>query len=555
MRKRTRIFLSLLGILAALPLVLGSVGAYLYYSSDYKVPQTPVHLEHYPLTRLSDTARACGNNTLVRNKHGLWEARISGSPLERGAAYGILTKDLLAYQEQVFVDQIRSMIPSESWIEFLHKLIAIFNRDMASHIPQEYREEIYALSLSASHEYDAYGSPYARQLNYQAAHDIGHALQEYMLVGCSSFAAWGDATENKQLLIGRNFDFYVGDAFAENKIVLFVEPENGYRFVSITWPGMMGVLSGMNEKGLTVTINAAKGALPTASARPISLLTREILQYASTIEEAYAIAQRCQTFVSESILIGSAREHRAAIIEKSPEKTALYHPTGQSLACTNHYQSQAFEDDEYNLDNIANSDSPYRHQRLCELIGQHAPLSTQDAAVILRNRHGLKGKDIGLTNEKSLHQFIGHHSVIFAPEELTLWVSTSPWQTGEFICYDLKTAFHSVTPAGSAVVESRNIPADAAALATDYPRVLKHKTLSATIRNAIRNAETLPPTTISDYIANNPHFFQTYNLAGDYMLSTGKPQQAVQLWQTALTKEIPRTTERQDIEQKIQQHD
>lgn len=79
---------------------------------------------------------------------------------------------------------------------------------------------------------------------------------------------------------------------AENKQVAFYVPEQGYRFASVGWPGMIGVLSGMNETGLTVTINAAKSAVPTGSATPISILTREILQYAATIDEAFAIAKK-----------------------------------------------------------------------------------------------------------------------------------------------------------------------------------------------------------------------------------------------------------------------
>ncbi|MCS2761671.1 C45 family peptidase [Bacteroides ovatus] len=149
---------------------------------------------------------------------------------------------------------------------------------------------------------------------------------------------------------------------------------------------MIGVLSGMNETGLTVTINAAKSAVPTGSATPISILTREILQYAATIDEAFAIAKKRETFVSESILIGSAKDGKAAIIEKSPEKTVLF--TGKEanrLICTNHYQSEEFSKDERNMENIRTSDSPYRFARLTELINEDLPIDVSKAASILRD--------------------------------------------------------------------------------------------------------------------------------------------------------------------------
>lgn len=42
--------------------------------------------------------------------------------LERGTKYGVLTKDLPQYQENVFVEQIKEIIPSDFYFSFLHKL-------------------------------------------------------------------------------------------------------------------------------------------------------------------------------------------------------------------------------------------------------------------------------------------------------------------------------------------------------------------------------------------------------------------------------------------------
>lgn len=134
---------------------------------------------------------------------------------------GALLRDLMYYQEQVFVDQIHRIVPSDLYLSFLKVLITIFNRNLGEYVPEENRLEIYAMSQSCSHEFDAIGTPYQRQLNYHAAHDIGHAMQEYMLVGCSSFAVWGDRSADSSLLVGRNFDFYVGDDFARNKLITF----------------------------------------------------------------------------------------------------------------------------------------------------------------------------------------------------------------------------------------------------------------------------------------------------------------------------------------------
>jgi hypothetical protein len=384
---------------------------------------------------------AFGNCRLRRSESGLWEMYLEGDAFARGVAAGKMTRSLLKYQEDAFIAQIRRMIPSDAYLKFLRLFIGFFNRNLPDCIPEEYKNEIYGISLSCTDAYGMIGTPYERQLNYHAAHDLGHALQDYMLVGCTSFAAWGGSVKDSLLLVGRNFDFYAGERFAENRIVAFYRPAEGYKFAMVTWAGMTGVLSGMNDRGLTVTINAAKSSVPTSAATPISILCREILQYAATIDEACAVAARRKTFVSESILIGSAADSRAVVIEKSPDKTGLYRPEKDWLVCANHYQSDAFKDDRRNLESIAAGISPGRQRRAGELIVQHLPLDPQKAALILRDRKGAGGEDLATGDERAINQLIAHHSVIFLPQKGLMWVSTAPWQLGKYVAYNLHEVF------------------------------------------------------------------------------------------------------------------
>lgn len=555
-------------VLLSLLVILIAGICYLYFSADMR---TPKHEPSIIMTKVShaDTTtmvpaevlyndtldlRYYDGNFLRHSESGLWELFVKGDAFQRGEAIGKLSSDLLLYQEKVFVDQIREIVPSDSYLKFLRFFIVLFNRHLGENVLEEYRDEIYGISLSCTHEYDFIGTPYERQLNYHSAHDLGHAMQDYMLVGCSSFATWGTQSADSSLLIGRNFDFYVGDAFAENKQVAFYTPDQGYKFASVGWPGMIGVLSGMNETGLTVTINAAKSAVPTGSATPISILTREILQYASTIDEAFAIAKKRKTFVSESILIGSAKDGKAAIIEKSPEKTVLFKgKESDRLISTNHYHSEEFSKDERNMENIRTSDSPYRFARLEELINENMPIDASKAASILRNHKGLQDADLGLANEMAINQFIAHHSVIFQPEKRLMWVSTSPWQCGKYVAYDLNKIFNDTINLQHEIYSSNlTIPADEFTETPEFQHLLTYKKLTPLLLKKIRKKEKIEEHVLKTYEASNPSLYYVYEVMGDYYEAMQQPQQAIAYWQKALKKPIPKLQEKERIQQKIQ---
>ena len=462
-----------------------------------------------PVVQVNDSLRRWGSSSLRIDPDGLYEMRVCGGPFERGEAIGKLGEDLLYQQEKAFADKLFEMVPSSRYRAFLHYFITIFNRRMGASVPLEYRQEIKAMSASCTHEFDEFGSPYERQMQYHSAHDIGHVMQDYMLVGCTSFAVWGRESADSSLLMARNFDFYMGEEFAKNKLVLFEKPDSGYAYVSVTWPGMLGVVSGMNTQGLAVTINASKLEVPSSSATPISILVKSILQYASNIEEAETIASSFKTFVCESILVGSANDGRAVIIEKTPSAMGIYSPDGgyassrmtaassanmvssldgasssvrQGVAspsaadgsphgcgsgtgrladsssgnsaassggasavtriiCTNHYQSDRFRDDPVNVENIRVSDSGYRYKRVQQLLDSLGSIDYLKAAAVLRDIRGVDGEDVGYCNDLSINQMLAMHSVIFKPAEKKIWVSTSPWQFGKFVCFDLDEVF------------------------------------------------------------------------------------------------------------------
>ncbi|PKA83235.1 acyl-CoA:6-aminopenicillanic acid acyl transferase [Ulvibacter sp. MAR_2010_11] len=504
---------------------------------------------------INDSTFHAGNSFLTKNKQGLWELYVEGDPLERGLLTGSLTKALMDKQEAVFFNKINEMLPSTSWQNFLGKFLSWYNRKMYLHVPEEYKAEIYGVSRFASGEFDYMASPYLRALYLHSAHDIGHALQDLALVGCTSFAVWDDKTEDGNLLLARNFDFYAGDAFAEEKIIAFVNPSEGYPFMSVTWGGMIGVVSGINNQGLTVTINAAKSKIPLIAKTPISIVTREILQYASTIEEAVAIAKKREVFVSEAILVGSAKDKRAVSIEVAPNNFGVYDVANSSeLICSNHFQSDVYSNDRRNLQSIAESHTQYRYERMKELLDKNDKISPKKAVAILRNKEGLNDKDIGFGNEKALNQLLAHHGIVFKPAELKVWVSSNPYQLGEFVAYDLNTIFtnRNGNPLAESLAQtSLAIAEDPFVSSVAYKDYEAYRVLERAVESAIANKEKILPVTITELQAKNPNYWKAYYLSGKYYLQQGYEAAALKAFEKANSLEITTKPDREEVEKYI----
>ncbi|MBX3239226.1 MAG: peptidase C45 [Chitinophagaceae bacterium] len=536
----------LLIMLAVVLVLLLAAFGYLVYVSKTDDPEVADTSSSHVQRKEQDGLYTLNNNWFRKSNSGLYELYVEGNAFERGVAHGKLARELVTAQEDYFYEQINKMIPSKNYLHFLKYVIGWFNRRLDENVIDEYRKEIYGVSLSASDSFDFVGSKYQRILNYHAAHDIGHALQNMALVGCTSFGTWNAASEDSSLIIGRNFDFYVGDNFAKNKIVLFENPDTGYKFMSVTWGGFIGVVSGMNEKGLTVTINAAKTGIPSGSATPVSLVAREILQYASNIREAIAIAEKRTMFVSESFLVGSAQDNKSVIIEKTPDTLDVYDPQSDKIVCANHFQSPGLSGSDLNREQLQQSASPYRYERLQQLLAENGKNSILKTAQILRDRKGLDNADIGMGNEKTMNQLIAHHAVIFEPGKLLVWVSTAPWQLGRFEAYDLNKVFGLQLKENREIADSAlAIAADSFLLSADYRRFERFRVYKKELADGLD----VHPDSL---VAANPEFYHSYVLAGDYCFRRGAYDEALPYYQVALTKEVATLPEMEYIKQQIE---
>jgi hypothetical protein len=297
---------------------------------------------------------------------------------------------------------------------------------------------------------------------------------------------------------------------------------------------------------LSVTLNASKSSIPTGSATPVSLIGREILQYAKNIDEAVKIAKSKKSFVAETFMITSANENKTVIIEKTPETTAIAYPENNYIICTNHNQSKALVNTEINREQMAASASVYRYKRIEELWSKVNKNTPQITADILRNQSGLNDKFIGMGNEKAVNQLICHHSVIFDVKKRIVWVSSSPFQLGQYIAYDLNKVFsmNGLTSNHEINDSILTITADKFLLTPAYTNFVQFRKQK---QNALDGKEV----DVKTLITSNPEFYDAYVIAGNYLMKNENFKEAKKYFQLALTKEIATKTEEERIKKHI----
>ena len=91
-------------------------------------------------TEVANGIYVIGNNWFRKNNLGIYELYTEGDPFSRGVITGKLTRELIQEQEEYFLDQIETIIPSRLYLRFLKFFISWFNRNLDQYVDPEYLE-------------------------------------------------------------------------------------------------------------------------------------------------------------------------------------------------------------------------------------------------------------------------------------------------------------------------------------------------------------------------------------------------------------------------------
>jgi hypothetical protein len=148
------------------------------------------------------------------------------------------------------------------------------------------------------------------------------------VIGCTSAIAWGDATTQGRMLHGRNFDYQGVGVWDREQAVVFHEPADGQKYVSVSAAGvLLGGVTAMNESGLSLVVHQHIACTDfDLEGLPIGVIGDEVMRYAKSIDDARRILDSHKPNGAWTYVITSSRESRAIAYEVTCDKRAVVEP-------------------------------------------------------------------------------------------------------------------------------------------------------------------------------------------------------------------------------------
>jgi predicted exporter len=397
-------------------------------------PAAPTQFDMFELQENSTADRRYGPNRLTRS-HGVWVLRAEGSPYEIGRATGLLAGDIRERNEASIVQEFFTHVKNPVAQYLLGRGVPLFADAIAASIPPEYLEELRGYTDVGEDHLGILAPQFTRKLCYHAIHDVGQAMVDSPLLGCTGFLAGGSKTVDGHWILGRNWDFDGGRMFDEEKAVIAIQRDGAIPFVHVAIVGLSGVVTGVNAEGIAIAVFAGASDDPIRVGAPMIFIVREILENARSVADARTILERRRGFVSEGLLVVDGDTGEGAVFEVTPERLAVL-PVKDAVSMANHFRAPEFATDAANQLRMAEGTTVARLARMEELVAA-APIDTARAIEILRDRSGVAGAALPPGHEATINADVASHGAVIDATTRSISVSISPNLAGGFVRFTL----------------------------------------------------------------------------------------------------------------------
>ena len=378
-------------------------------------------------------------------RDGVREAYLEGTPEQLGERDARLLGDRMVADENELWGTFAHFVPLSPLRTLIIDISRVQYRHIEDNVPEPRRRELAAAADAMQPDPNASHMPtYERIVFLHSVYDISLSFEHSPLIGCSAFALGPAMTKNGHVLVGRAFDMEIGDVFDRDKVVYFVRENGRIPYASVAWPGLTGVLTGMNLDGVTILVNGARAGEPRTKGMPVVFSLRETLQSAHDTDEAVAVLSKQDVMVSHIVFVADAKGN-FAVVERAPGHPAFVRRTfadPQRVAVTNHFEGD-LKDDPKNLWVRQHTTTLARRARLDEMLGALAPASVDPTSAVgmLRDHQCAKGEACALGDRREIDALIATHGVVADATDKVLWVSKGPHLSGEFVRFDLNETF------------------------------------------------------------------------------------------------------------------
>ncbi len=376
----------------------------------------------------------------ARKVGGILQVGLAGTPVEIGYSHARLLYPEMVENEGILLGRFQDQVPLAVARSLLLDLAQLRYRDVNREMSADRLNEIAAGSYGFQPDPFAHMFPTFQRFVYlNALYDISLSFEGSPLIGCTTFTFDGAATSDGSGLLARAFDFEVDEIFDRRKAVFLVREAGKLPFASVAWPGLVGVVSGMNAEGVAVVVHGGRAREPRAFGEPVVHALRRVLSEARTTEDAVRLLAARAPMVSHIVIATDAHGH-SVVIERAPGFHDAVRRLPERAATTNHFESQLREDPKNLRVRAETSTLPRRARgdRLVADFPKDLPLSPMQAAQLLRDRAAASGEPLPLGDRRAIDALIATHGVIMQTGPRVLWVSDAPHLLGKFRAFDLR---------------------------------------------------------------------------------------------------------------------